>query len=72
LKHRHQLQESSRETPSEQVILDADTSTEFLGSYFSKLNWLDYDLLGFLPSLVATSVVFVARLALDPHTHPWL
>ncbi|XP_066325411.1 cyclin-A3-1-like [Miscanthus floridulus] len=44
---------------------------EFLGGYLCELSLLDYSLLRFLPSLVAASVVFVARLTLDPHTHPW-
>ncbi|AQK64281.1 cyclin superfamily protein, putative [Zea mays] len=44
---------------------------EFLGSYLCELSLLDYSLLRFLPSLVAASVLFVARLTLDPHTHPW-
>ncbi|CAN6317638.1 unnamed protein product [Urochloa humidicola] len=44
---------------------------EFLGSYLAELSLLDYGLLRFLPSLIAASVVFVARLTLDPHTHPW-
>jgi hypothetical protein len=47
-------------------------SLEFLGSYLAELSLLDYGLLRFLPSLVAASVVFVARLTLDPHTHPWV
>ncbi|RLN42886.1 cyclin-A3-1-like [Panicum miliaceum] len=46
-------------------------SLEFLGSYLAELSLLDYSLLRFLPSLVAASVVFVARLTLDPHTNPW-
>ncbi|KAK3146754.1 hypothetical protein QOZ80_3BG0271480 [Eleusine coracana subsp. coracana] len=46
-------------------------SLEFLGSYLAELSLLDYGLLRFLPSLVAASVVFVARLTLDPHTNPW-
>ncbi|KAF8673900.1 hypothetical protein HU200_048347 [Digitaria exilis] len=46
-------------------------SFEFLGSYLAELSLLDYGFLRFLPSLVAASVVFVARLTLDPHTNPW-
>ncbi|OEL36969.1 Cyclin-A3-1 [Dichanthelium oligosanthes] len=46
-------------------------SLEFLGSYLAELSLLDYGLIRFLPSLIAASVVFVARLTLDPHTHPW-
>lgn len=45
---------------------------EFLGSYLCELSLLDYSMLRFLPSLVAASAVFVARLTLDPHTHPWV
>ncbi|XP_004982444.1 cyclin-A3-1 [Setaria italica] len=56
-------QEDSKNNPS--------LSLEFLGSYLAELSLLDYGLLRFLPSLVAASVVFVARLTLDPHTHPW-
>ncbi|CAN6304337.1 unnamed protein product [Urochloa humidicola] len=44
---------------------------EFLASYLAELSLLDYGLIRFLPSLIAASVVFVARLTLDPHTHPW-
>ncbi|XP_066372768.1 cyclin-A3-1-like [Miscanthus floridulus] len=56
-------QEDNNKYPSLQL--------EFLGSYLCELSLLDYSLLRFLPSLVAASVVFVARLTLDPHTHPW-
>ncbi|KAJ1294574.1 hypothetical protein BS78_01G155400 [Paspalum vaginatum] len=56
-------QEDSKKNPS--------LSLEFLGSYLAELSLLDYGLLRFLPSLVAASVVFVAKLTLDPHTHPW-
>ncbi|WVZ59817.1 hypothetical protein U9M48_009912 [Paspalum notatum var. saurae] len=50
---------------------NSSLSLEFLGSYLAELSLLDYGLLRFLPSLVAASVVFAARLTLDPHTHPW-
>ncbi|CAN6323315.1 unnamed protein product [Urochloa humidicola] len=56
-------QEDNKKNPS--------LSLEFLGSYLAELSLLDYGLLRFLPSLVAASVVFLARLTLDPHTHPW-
>ncbi|CAL4926195.1 unnamed protein product [Urochloa decumbens] len=56
-------QEDSKKNPN--------LSLEFLGSYLAELSLLDYGLIRFLPSLVAASVVFVARLTLDPHTHPW-
>lgn len=56
-------QEDNKKYPSLQL--------EFLGSYLSELSLLDYGLIRSLPSLVAASAVFVARLTLDPHTHPW-
>ncbi|KAL6873705.1 hypothetical protein ACP4OV_013787 [Aristida adscensionis] len=46
-------------------------SLEFLGSYLAELSLLDYGCLRFLPSVVAASAVFLARLTLDPNTHPW-
>jgi hypothetical protein len=45
---------------------------EFLGSYLAELSLLDYGCLGYLPSLVAASVVFLARLTIDPHSNPWV
>jgi hypothetical protein len=45
---------------------------EFLGSYLAELSLLDYCCLGYLPSLVAASVVFLARLTIDPHSNPWV
>ncbi|WVZ90971.1 hypothetical protein U9M48_037215 [Paspalum notatum var. saurae] len=44
---------------------------EFLGSYLAELSLLDYDCLRFLPSVVAASVMFVARLTIDPNANPW-
>ncbi|TVU49435.1 hypothetical protein EJB05_00748, partial [Eragrostis curvula] len=44
---------------------------EFMGSYLAELSLLDYGCLQFLPSLVAASVVFLARLTIDPHSNPW-
>ncbi|CAL4967098.1 unnamed protein product [Urochloa decumbens] len=45
--------------------------TEFLGSYLAELSLLDYGCLQFLPSVVAASVMFVARLTIDPDVNPW-
>jgi hypothetical protein len=45
---------------------------EFLGSYLAELSLLDYCCLGYLPSLVAASVVFLARLTIDPYSNPWV
>ncbi|CAD6267242.1 unnamed protein product [Miscanthus lutarioriparius] len=44
---------------------------EFLGSYLAELSLLDYGCLRFLPSFVAASVMFVARLTIDPNVNPW-
>uniref|UniRef100_A0A803PB09 Cyclin C-terminal domain-containing protein n=1 Tax=Cannabis sativa TaxID=3483 RepID=A0A803PB09_CANSA len=45
---------------------------EFLCVYLSKLALLDYDCtVKFLPSLVAASVIFLARLIVKPQAHPW-
>ncbi|XP_062204163.1 cyclin-A3-2-like [Phragmites australis] len=44
---------------------------EFLGSYLAELSLLDYGCLRFVPSVVAASAVFVARLTIDPDTNPW-
>ncbi|XP_054819397.1 cyclin-A3-4-like isoform X2 [Prosopis cineraria] len=44
---------------------------EFLTCYLAELSLLDYSCVKFLPSLVAASVVFLARFMLSPKTHPW-
>ncbi|CAJ2675377.1 putative cyclin-A3-1 [Trifolium pratense] len=44
---------------------------EFLGCYLAELSLLDYHCVKFLPSMVAASVVFLARFMLSPKTHPW-
>ncbi|KAL2330969.1 hypothetical protein Fmac_018550 [Flemingia macrophylla] len=43
----------------------------FLSSYLAELSLLDYDCIGFLPSVVAASVVFLARFIISPQAHPW-
>jgi cyclin A len=43
-----------------------------MGSYLAELSLLDYGCLRFLPSVVAASVVFVAKLNIDPYTNPWV
>ncbi|XP_022638249.1 putative cyclin-A3-1 isoform X2 [Vigna radiata var. radiata] len=51
-----------------------DTSAlqfEFLSCYLAELSLLDYYFVKFLPSLVAASVVFLARFMLSTKTHPW-
>ncbi|KAL6504605.1 putative cyclin-A3-1 [Orobanche hederae] len=44
---------------------------EFLGYYLAELSLLDYGCVRFLPSLVAASVMFLARFTLQPKLHPW-
>ncbi|KAK7310823.1 hypothetical protein RJT34_08574 [Clitoria ternatea] len=44
---------------------------EFLSSYLAELCLLDYDCLRFLPSIVAASVVFLAKFIIRPEVHPW-
>ncbi|KAG0585371.1 hypothetical protein KC19_2G006600 [Ceratodon purpureus] len=44
---------------------------EFLGNYLAELTLLEYGFLGFLPSMVAASAVYMAKLTLDPSAHPW-
>ncbi|KAK7410072.1 hypothetical protein VNO78_00562 [Psophocarpus tetragonolobus] len=44
---------------------------EFLGCYLAELSLLDYDCIKFLPSVVAASVIFLARFIIRPEAHPW-
>ncbi|BBN03686.1 cyclin-A [Marchantia polymorpha subsp. ruderalis] len=44
---------------------------EFLGNYLAELTLVEYTFLHYLPSLVAASAVFVAKLTLDSDTSPW-
>ncbi|XP_058725135.1 putative cyclin-A3-1 [Vicia villosa] len=44
---------------------------EFLCSYLAELSLLDYNCVKFLPSMVAASVLFLARFMLNPKTRPW-
>ncbi|KAJ7958217.1 Cyclin [Quillaja saponaria] len=44
---------------------------EFLGYYLAELSLLDYNLVKFPPSLVAASVVFLAKFIISPKRHPW-
>ncbi|EAZ27746.1 hypothetical protein OsJ_11693 [Oryza sativa Japonica Group] len=44
---------------------------EFMCSYLAELSLLEYGCVRLLPSVVAASVVFVARLTLDSDTNPW-
>eukprot|EP01018_Ginkgo_biloba_P023760 Gb_10619 [translate_table: standard] len=44
---------------------------EFLANYLAELTLPEYSFLGYLPSLVAASAVFLAKVTLDPTTRPW-
>ncbi|XP_020222823.1 putative cyclin-A3-1 [Cajanus cajan] len=44
---------------------------EFLSNYLTELSLLDYDCIRFLPSIVAASVIFLARFIISPKVHPW-
>uniref|UniRef100_A0A7N0TMI6 Cyclin N-terminal domain-containing protein n=1 Tax=Kalanchoe fedtschenkoi TaxID=63787 RepID=A0A7N0TMI6_KALFE len=44
---------------------------ELTGYYLAELSLLEYQLLRFPPSLIAASVVFVARCVMAPYQHPW-
>ncbi|GMY28758.1 putative cyclin-A3-1 [Fagus crenata] len=44
---------------------------EFLGYYLAELSLLDYNCVKFLPSLVAASVMFVAKFIIRPKMLPW-
>lgn len=54
------------------MLQTSDLQFEFLCCYLAELSMLDYDCVKFLPSLVAASVVFLARFILNPKTHPWV
>ncbi|KAK7376945.1 hypothetical protein VNO80_02365 [Phaseolus coccineus] len=55
-----------------QVGVDtSDLQFEFLSCYLAELSLLDYYCVKFLPSLVAASVIFLARFMLSTRTHPW-
>ncbi|KAF5747021.1 putative cyclin A [Tripterygium wilfordii] len=44
---------------------------EFLSYYLAELSLLDYECIKFLPSLVAASVIFLARFMMQPKLYPW-
>lgn len=45
---------------------------EFMANYLAELTLIQYSFLQFLPSLVAASVVFLARWTLNQSEHPWV
>eukprot|EP00249_Psilotum_nudum_P011730 c23349_g1_i2 orf=384-1925(+) len=44
---------------------------EFLGNYLAELTLVEYSLLKYLPSVIASAAVFMAKVTLDPTTRPW-
>ena len=45
---------------------------EFLGEFHAELTLLEYGYLPFLPSMIAASAVYMAKLTLDSSTCPWV
>ncbi|XP_024380949.1 cyclin-A1-4 [Physcomitrium patens] len=61
-----------RFTRAAQTSYKAPTlSLEFLGSYLAELTLLEYEFLPFLPSMIAASSVYLAKITLDSSTCPW-
>ncbi|CAK8568334.1 unnamed protein product [Lathyrus sativus] len=44
---------------------------EHLCNYLADLSLLDYECIQFLPSVVAASVIFLAKFIIRPRVHPW-
>ncbi|KEH35764.1 putative cyclin [Medicago truncatula] len=44
---------------------------EYLCNYLADISLLDYECIRFMPSIVAASVIFLARFILRPGVHPW-
>ncbi|MCO5591047.1 hypothetical protein L7F22_045023 [Adiantum nelumboides] len=44
---------------------------EYLGNYLAELTLLEYGFLQFLPSMIASSAVFLAKVTLNPSVRPW-
>ncbi|PNY17066.1 cyclin-a3-1-like protein [Trifolium pratense] len=44
---------------------------EYLCNYLAELSLLDYECIRFLPSIVAASVIFLARFIIRPRVQPW-
>jgi len=45
---------------------------EYLANYLAELTLMNYGFLNFFPSMIAASVVFLARWTLDQSRHPWV
>eukprot|EP00249_Psilotum_nudum_P006255 c19588_g2_i2 orf=163-1740(+) len=44
---------------------------EFLGNYLAELTLVEYSFLKYLPSMIASSAVFMAKVTIDPTMKPW-
>ncbi|KAI5661160.1 hypothetical protein M9H77_20483 [Catharanthus roseus] len=44
---------------------------QFLACYIAELSLVDYTCMRFLPSMIAASSIFLARITMLPHTRPW-
>eukprot|EP00250_Pteridium_aquilinum_P008944 c18327_g1_i3 orf=600-2111(+) len=49
----------------------ATLQLEYLGNYLAELTLMEYGFLQYLPSMIAGSAVFLARVTLNPTTRPW-
>lgn len=54
------------------VVQNPNLQLEFLGYYLAELSLLDYGCVKFLPSMVAASVIFLAKFTIHPKKHPWV
>ncbi|KAH7289591.1 hypothetical protein KP509_30G011000 [Ceratopteris richardii] len=57
--------------PPIHLTIQPSTQLEFLGNYLAELTLLDYGFLKYLPSMIASSAVFLAKVTLDPTVRPW-
>jgi hypothetical protein len=53
-------------------LQDTSWHLELLANYVAELSLLLYTLLSYRPSVIAASVVFVAKFMLQPTRHPWV
>ncbi|KAL3634537.1 hypothetical protein CASFOL_021591 [Castilleja foliolosa] len=52
--------------------LFSNTRFDFLCYYIAELSLTDYGCVRYIPSLVAASAIFLARLTMQPKSHPWV
>ncbi|KAL8172047.1 hypothetical protein V2J09_023851, partial [Rumex salicifolius] len=56
---------------AQENLKSSNLKLEFLGYYLAELSLLDYGCIKFLPSLIAASVIFLAKFTINPKKHPW-